>query len=188
MTDAQIEILRDALAAEIREESRAGRLAARDGLLTKLEARGLLNAEEWETLEFEALVSKTMAVHEDLAVIKGIRGENLYHAPVLLSRTYASILARKGSPILLLAGEVRMNSSEYPRPLPLYLCAEPPFDLTNAQIKDTLKEMASNPEYADIACTTTSTGALYLFSSSYLEPAYAAYLAERAETGLLLNP
>jgi hypothetical protein len=35
---------------------------------------------------------------------------------------------------------------------------------------------------------TTSTGAVYLFSSRHLERPYAAFLAERADTGLLLNP
>jgi len=48
--------------------------------------------------------------------------------------------------------------------------------------------MAAGPEFDDISFITTSTGAVYLFSSRHLERPYAAFLAERADTGLLLNP
>jgi hypothetical protein len=79
--------------------------------------------------------------------------ETLYHAPALLSRTYASILDRKTSPLLLIAEEVRRNSAEYPRPVPLDFFEQSPFDLTPEQIEVGLKTMAENPEFVDITYT-----------------------------------
>ena len=136
----------------------------------------------------EALLAETLAANEDLAALTSISGEILYHAPSLLSRTYAAILDRKTSPVLLIAEEVRRNSAEYPRPVPLELFEQSPFDLIPEQIEASLKTMAASPEFDDISFTTTSTGAVYLFSSRHLERPYAAFLAERADTGLLLNP
>jgi hypothetical protein len=104
------------LAEAIREASRAGNLVGRDELLADLTARGLLSDDEPGARDMEALLAETLAANEDLAVISSISGEILYHAPSLLSRTYAAILDRKTSPVLLIAEEVRKNSAEYPRP------------------------------------------------------------------------
>ena len=138
--------------------------------------------------DMEALMAETLAAHPDLAALRSISGQTLYHAPALLSCTYASILDRRDSPVILIAEEIRRNSLEYPRPLPLEIFEESPFDLTPDRIEDSLKIMAASPEFQDITFTTTSTGAVYLFSSRYLERRYAAFLAERADVGLALNP
>jgi hypothetical protein len=177
-----------ALAEAVREASRVGRLIGGDELLIVLKARGSANAEEQDVPDIEALMARTLAVHQDLAALESISGQTLYHAPALLSRTYASILDRKGSPVILIAEEVRKNSADYPRPLPLEIFEGPPFDLTPGQIEDSLKTMAGSPQFQDITFTTTSTGAVYLFSSRYLERPYAAFLAERADVGLASNP
>lgn len=177
-----------ALAEAIRDASAAGKLAGKAELLADLKERGLAGPDEQEGLDFEAQLVKTLANYKDLAAFTSISGETLYHSPSLLSRTYASILDRKGSPVVLIAEEVRRNSAEYPRPLPLELFEEPPFELTPEQIEAALKYMAQSLEFQDITFTTTSTGAVYLFSSRHLERPYAAFLAERADTGLLLNP
>jgi hypothetical protein len=131
------------------------------------------------------LLAETLATYPDLAALTSITGETLYHAPSLLSLTYAGILDRKTSPLLLFAEEVRRSSAEYPRRLPLELFEQSPFDLSPAQIEMVLKSMAATHEFEDISFVTTSTGAVYLFSSRYLERPYAAFLAERADTGLL---
>jgi hypothetical protein len=177
-----------ALAEAVREASRAGRLIGREDLLAGLKLRGLLNADEQDVPDMEALMARTLAVHQDLATLESISGQTLYHAPALLSRTYASILDRKGSPVILMAEEIRGNSADYPRPLPLEIFEASPFDLTPDQIEESLKTMAGSPEFQDITFTTTSTGAVYLFSSRYLERHYAAFLAERADVGLAMNP
>lgn len=177
-----------ALAEAIREASRDGHLVDRDTLTERLRIQGLLCDEPPEAPDMELLLLETLAAHEDLAVFESTSGRALYHVPSLLSRTYASILDRKTSPVLLIAEEVRRNSMEYPRPIPLELFEQSPFDLVPEQIQAALKAMAADPELADITFTTTSTGAVYLFSSRYLERPYAAFLAERADTGLALNP
>lgn len=177
-----------ALAEAIREASGAGQLVGRDALLEELRARGLLDPNESNDPDIEALLAGTLDTNQDLAAMTGITGEILYHAPSLLSRTYASILDRKGSPTLLIAEEVRRNSADYPRPLPLELFEQSPFDLTPEQIEESLKTMAGSPKFEDISFTTTSTGAVYLFSSRHLDRPYAAFLAERADSWLMQNP
>ena len=188
MAGEERETLCQALAEAIREASRAGQLVGRHELLSDLSERTLLDPDATDTPDVEALLAETLATHQDLAALTSITGETLYHAPSLLSRTYASILARKGSPVVLIAEEVRRNSAEYPRPVPLDLFEQPPFDLTPEQIEAGLKTMAASPEFEDISYTSTSTGAVYLFSTRHLERPYAAFLAERADVGLLLNP
>lgn len=188
MNGQENQVLCRTLAETIREASAAGKLVGSDALLAELRARHLLNPDDASDPEMEALLAQTLATHQDLAALTGITGEILYHAPSLLSRSYACILNRKSSPILLIAEEVRRNSAEYPRPLPLDLFEQSPFDLTPEQIEVSLKAMAGNPDFEDISFTTTSTGAVYLFSSRHLERPYAAFLAERADTWLMLNP
>jgi len=188
MLGEERQTLCQALAEAIREASRAGQLVGRDELLANLREHSLLDPDEPDIPDVEPLLAETLATHQDLAAMASISGQTLYHSPSLLSRTYASILDRKGSPVVLMAEEVRRNSSEYPRPVPLDLFEHPPFDLTPEQIDSSLKTIAENPEFQDISYTTTSTGAVYLFSTRYLERLYAAFLAERADVGLLLNP
>lgn len=177
-----------ALADAIREASRAGQLVGRDELFSKLRARGLPDLDESDAPDRESLLTETLAMHQDLEALTSTSGEILYHVPSLLSRSYACILVRKGSPVVLMAEEVRRNSAEYPRPVPLDLFEQPPFDLSPEQIKTSLESMAASSEFQDITFTTTSTGAVYLFSSLHLERPYATFLAERADIGLLLNP
>jgi hypothetical protein len=188
MSEQESKTLCQALAEAIREASRAGQLVGRDELKADLRARSLLGPNEADAPDMEALLAETLAVNEDLTALSSISGESLYHAPSLLSRTYAAILDRKTSPVLLIAEEVRRNSAAYPRPVPLELFEQSPFDLIPEQIEASLKTMATSPEYDDISFTTTSTGAVYLFSSRHLERPYAAFLAERADSELLLNP
>jgi hypothetical protein len=188
MIDEEREALCLAMAEAIREASRAGLLLGKDELSVNLRAHCLLGDDEQAFPDMNALLAETLDIHHDLATLESISGRTLYHAPVLLSRTYAAILDRKASPVALIAEEVRRNSLEYPRPVPLDLFEESPFDLTPEQIGAALKTMGGSPEFRDITYTTTGTGAVYLFSIRYLERGYAAFLAERADTGLLLNP
>jgi hypothetical protein len=188
MTDRRQEDPCGMLAEAIREASRTGRLVGEDELSVALKAHNLFGQNEQDTPDMEALLAETLAAHDDLAALVSISGRTLFHAPALLSRTYAAILDRKGSPVALIAEEVRRNSAEYPRPVPLELFEQTPFDLTPEQIETSLKTMAESPEFQDITYTTTSTGAIYLFSSHHLDRTHAAFLAERADVGLLMNP
>jgi hypothetical protein len=188
MTGEEREAVLRALAEEVREASREGRLVGGDELAACLRAQALLGGDERDVPDVDGLMAETLAAHEDLAALASISGKTLYHAPGLLSRTYASILDRKGSPVVLMAEEIRRNSADYPRPVSVELFEESPFDLSPGQIESCLKSMAANPEYRDITYTITSTGAVYLFSDRHLDRPLAAFLAERADTGLAQNP
>ncbi len=133
------------------------------------------------------ILPEILAQHPDLACFEGISGQTLFHAPELLSRTYARILDRKGSPLTLMAEEIRANSRDYPRPVPVELFEAAPFDLGPEDIEQALRAMAASPAYQDIAFTTTASGAVHLFSTLHLERGYAAFLAQRAES-LADNP
>ena len=50
------------------------------------------------------------------------------------------------------------------------------------------KTFKPGTEDGALAVQVSGFAAIYLFSSRHLERPYAAFLAERADTGLLLNP
>lgn len=186
----------------VREASGQGRLAAIEDLLAALEADGAFLSPvglspvglapagpqaEGPGEDMPALLAAALADAPEVARLQSLSGVVLYHAPDLLSHTYARILDRKGSPLLLMAGEIRANSRDYPRPLPVELFQAPPFDLTPEEIGQALQGMATDPKFHDISSTTTPSGAVFLFSTRHLEPGYALFLAQRAES-LTENP
>lgn len=202
--------LAEAAAEAVREASRALRLVSRDEVLETLVARGFRDALEatadddreaapvavagesdgqqpTPSGDADARLAAILADHPGIASFASLSGRTAYHAPELLSRTYARILDRQGSPVTLVAEEIRTNSRDYPRPLPVALFEAPPFGLTPETITSVLRAMAASPEHRDITFTTASTGAVYLFSSLYLERNYATFLADRAET-MDMNP
>lgn len=198
MTPEGLARLAGAAAEVVFQASREGRLSTREEVLEALVAGGHFRqaegpddtgdaAQELAVKEAAAALAGVLASHPGLASLESLSGQAAYHAPELLSRTFARILDRKGSPLLLMAEEIRANSRDYPRPVPLELFEAPPFDLTPEVIGHALRAMAANPEYQDITFTPTATGAVYLYSSLHLERGYAAFLAQRAES-LAMNP
>ncbi len=188
--------LTEAVMKAVREASQELRLTTREEVLEALVAGGSFQQAEGQgdvdnarqTLaEAEAALAGILAGHPGLASFQGLSGQTVYHAPDLLSQTYARILDRKGSPLALMAEEIRTNSRDYPRPVPVELFQAPPFDLTPEDIDHVLRAMAAGPDYQDITFTAASTGAVYLFSTLHLERGHAAFLAQRAET-LAMNP
>lgn len=183
--------LAEAAADVVRAASRRQRLATCGDVLEGLGALGLLGAAEGaaggpdsganEGAQVLALLPGLLAQHPDLACFEGLSGQTLYHAPELLSGTYARILDRKGSPLQLMAEEIRLNSREYPRPVPVELFEAEPFGLSPEEIAQALRAMADSPEFQDITFTATPEGAVYLFSSRHLERGYAEFLARQAE-------
>jgi len=176
-----------AILADIAPEGEAHATAAPPVAPLPETAAGLEGLAALDRQELSALLGAVLAAHPGLAVLQGVSGQTLHHAPDLLSRTYARILDRKGSPLLLVAGEIRANSRDYPRPVPVELFKRPPFDLTPEDIAQALAAMAASPEYQDIGSVTTGTGAVHLFSTRHLERGYALFLAQRSES-LEMNP
>ncbi len=195
MTPEGLAAFTEAAREAVREASRQGRLATREDLLAALEADGAFltpaGLEPDPRLatpgDRDALLAATLAASPDVVSFQGLSGQTVYHAPELLSRTYARILDTKGSPLLLMAEEIRSNSRDYPRPVPLELFEAPPFELAPEDIGQALRTMAAEDGFQDITFTTTATGAVFLFSTRHLERGYAAFLAQRAES-LAQNP
>lgn len=185
----------DAVVETVREASRNLRLVAPEEVRAALEADGAFLAavgtapgeQDASAEDLQALLGGILAGHPGIASLQSLSGQTVYHAPDLLSHTYARILDRKGSHLLLMAEEIRANSRDYPRPVPVELFEAPPFDLTPEEIDLALRAMSASPDHQDITFTTTSAGAVFLFSSLHLERGYAAFLAQRAES-LVLNP
>lgn len=187
----------------VRAINRQGRGASVTEVLSALAGQGLDTAAPDQPGQMEAApdqagraeaapaqtsrVKAALAAHPGIRSFTGLDGGQVYHDPALVSATYARILDRKASPIRLMTEEIRLNSREYPRPVPLELFEAPPFSLTPEDIAGLLPAMAGNPEFADIACAVTADGALYLYSTQSLEPAYAEFLAEHARN-LARNP
>lgn len=195
MTPEATAAFTEAAVEAVREASRQGRLATRADLLTALEAGGASLApvgvppEDQPTApnDRDTQLAAVLAAAPGIISFQSLSGQTVYHDPDLLSRTYARILDSKDSPLLLMAEEIRINSRDYPRPVPVELFEAPPFELTPQDIEQALRVMAADAAFQDITFTPTATGAVYLFSTLHLERGYAAFLAQRAES-LAMNP
>ena len=173
----------------IREASEEGRLLAKTELLRLLRERPI--APDAPALPLEALeeeIAASLAGDPDLAVVHGPDGGEFYRCASLMSATYAGILAGKRAPCLLMAETVRKNSKEYPRPVALDIFEYPPFDLEPDCIRNCLQRMAEDADFADISFVESSVGTVYLYSTRHLDRGHAAFLAERLDVDLALNP
>ena len=63
-----------------------------------------------------------------------------------------------------------------------------PFGMRREEIPLCRDRMAGLDAYQDIARTTTSAGNSFLYSKTYLDPDYAATLAQRVAVGQYDNP
>jgi hypothetical protein len=174
----------------IRERSKAGQLIQFEEIFTELTKQGLLKSEVAdERPHVEAILRETIEKNEDLKEMFNRDGIPYYYSAQSLSEAYARILVRKEeNPLLLMAEIVRENSAIYPRPVPLDLFKESPFDLTQEEILERLKKMGEQGEYQDISQTTTSIGTIFLYSKRHLDSGYASMLAEWLDVGQANNP
>ena len=181
---------RHAAAHIIRKTSETGCLASSPEILEGLIEQNLLPAASDEPApDLESLLATTVEEHEDLKELRFPDGNPRYFSVQFLSETYARILLQKeGDPRDLIAEIVRENSARYPRPTSLDIFQSPPFDLTCDQIQTCQEQMSGREGYQDIAQTRTSVGTVFLYSATYLDPAYAAMLAEWLDVGRFSNP
>jgi hypothetical protein len=177
-----------AILETIREASAQIRLIGLDEILERLRARGL--AARLENRPGVDPCLRLAAVLPELPNITSFvsrSGRTLCHDRTLLSHTYARFLDNKDVAEVLLAEEIRANSRDYPRPVPVELFEKTPFDLTPETIEAALEAMAANPQFQDITAIRTSMGTVYLFSSLYLGHDHAAFLAEQ-DASCAMNP
>ncbi len=187
---AQSEQIHLAIAAIIRDKSRTKQLIQLDEIVDELNRQGFLESKNgYQETDFEPIVRESLKKNEDLREINGRNGTIYYYSAESLSETYVGLLVGKEEgPLQLIAETVRQNSATYPRPVPLDIFEQPPFDLTEEQILESLEAMGQQELYRDIVRTTTSIGTIFLFSSRHLHPDHASTLAEWLDVGQMSNP
>lgn len=174
----------------IQKKSEAGQLISKKEIFQNLIDQKVLKSDLPDKgSEFETLLRKTMEGNSDLREFPGKDGLPHYYSSQCMSELYLRILLHKGEdPLQLIAEIIRENSSLYPRPVPIDIFFDSPFDLTEEEILICLGKMSAQEEYQDITRTKTSTGAVFLYSSHYLDSGYASMLAEWFDVGQAENP
>ena len=179
-----------AVAAMTRQCSEAGQLISGSEILRRLTDQHLLPSPAADPgKEVGSLLQKAMDRHADLKELASQDGSPQYYSSLHMTQPYARILLQKqGDPLQLIAGIVRQNSAVYPRPVPLDIFTQHPFDLNLDQVSHLLEQMEEGVEYRDIVSTATSTSRVFLYSTLHLEPDYASMLAEWLDVGQFENP
>ena len=135
---------------------------------------------EWVLVEDEnaAPVRKEIKCNR-IKVLMGMHSYYLYDE-TLMTASYArwAFLAAEDSPVVTFVECVREDSRVYPRPYAAECLKNPPFRMTDEQIEETWQAVRDSGNYPDIERTEASNGDVYYYSTQYLEPGYAASLAE----------
>ena len=135
-----------------------------------------------------ALLAELLAENDDVAVFTAWDNKEYYHYKPQMSSLYARILSTANNKMVQVASVVRESSRDYPRPVALEIFEYPPFLFEADALQQCLRDMAENPEYADIKFTESSVGTVYLYSTRYLDEDYAAFLAENEDVGAIARP
>ncbi|WP_307982253.1 hypothetical protein [uncultured Senegalimassilia sp.] len=135
---------------------------------------------EWVLVEDEnaAPVRKEIKCNR-IKVLMGMHSYYLYDE-TLMTASYArwAFLAAEDNPVVTFVECVREDSRVYPRPYAAECLKNPPFRMTDEQIEETWQAVRDSGNYPDIERTEASSGDVYYYSTQYLEPGYAASLAE----------
>lgn len=135
---------------------------------------------EWALVEDEsaAPVRKEIKCNR-IKVLMGMHSYYLYDE-TLMTASYArwAFLAAEDNPVVTFVECVREDSRVYPRPYAAECLKNPPFRMTDDQIEETWQAVRDSGNYPDIERTEASNGDVYYYSTQYLEPGYAASLAE----------
>jgi hypothetical protein len=180
-----------AAADRVREKSKAGQLASAEEVLLSLQGGkdGARPDAAQDAALAISLLNSMVAENKDLKEIRTRGGTSFYYSCAFMGEEYARLLLRRGEGALpVIADLVRDDSERYPRPTPLAIFEEPPFDLNTEQIHSCLQEMSGREEYQDISQVSTSLGHVFLYSSKRLDRDYALMLAEWIDVGQFENP
>jgi hypothetical protein len=174
----------------VREKSKAGRLVSTEELLLTVEAQDAAKPEAAEApARAESWLIDMMEKNKDLKAICAKSGASFCYSSLFMSEPYARILLRKKEGAAdLIANTVREDSDRYPRPTPLDIFKEAPFDLNQEELFSCLEGMSNREEFQDIGQVSTSMGHVFLYSSRYLDRDYALMLAEWIDVGQFENP
>ncbi len=179
---------REAVIKFVERSSAAGRFVTAEDIRNELAAT-IGPLERLDLDAFGQFLKEPVVRNEELKEVAGGDGVARYYSGRAMTDAYAGLLIRKGQdPLLLVTDIVRENSRLYPRPVPLGMFGDTPFDLTPEEVSSCLGRMAGREEYGDIRRTTTSIGTVFLYSTLHLEPDYASFLAEWIDVGQLNSP
>ena len=135
---------------------------------------------EWVLVEDEnaAPVRKEIKCNRIKALV-GMHSYYLYDE-TLMTDNYArwAFLAAEDNPVVTFVECVREDSRVYPRPYAAECLKNPPFRMTDEQIEETWQAVRDSGNYPDIERTEASNGDVYYYSTKYLQPGFAASLAE----------
>lgn len=179
-----------AIATMIRQSSEAGQLISESDILRRVADQHLINSPAADPgEEFAVILKRAVDGSEDLHELAAQDGSRRYYSSQFMTQAYATILLqRQGDHLRFIAEVVRQNSAIYPRPVPLDIFTQPPFELNQQEVLSHLERMAAEEEYRDILPITTSASRVFLFSTLHLEPEHAAMLAEWLDVGQHNNP
>lgn len=179
-----------AITALIRQSSEAGQLISDSEIIRHVTDEHLVISRAADPSQDAAdILRKIVGKSEDLHELAAQDGSRRYYSSNFMTGAYAMILVQKqGDPLRLIAESVRQNSKLYPRPIPLDIFAQPPFDFTRQEVLRYLEQMGAEEEYRDILQTTTSASRVFLYSALHLEPEHASMLAEWLDVGQFDNP
>ena len=144
--------------------------------LTPLSSLG----EIFPDLEPEKVKQYALAILEDINYpdvrqVAGPTGLVYLYSLNHMTETYARLLARVEAkdPAALVAETVREESLIYPRPTKVALFYAPVFQLQECNMPIIVESVLARPEYKDIKKIDAPTGAIYLYSEMYMNPALA---------------
>jgi hypothetical protein len=174
----------------IRKMSGEGLFAGEEDVREEIAALGLLPITQEEgPAALVEILALALERNPDLTVVGDRAGGRRYYSSQFMTGAYAGLLLRcSGDPLPFIAATVRENSALYPRPLPLGAFERRPFAMPREQLLRCLEQMAAREGYRDIARTRTSAGNEFLYSTTHLDPDYAAVLAEWIDVGQYDNP
>ncbi len=189
MTEGKVPVLQG-IADIVREKSKGGQLVSSEELFQGLKPENGAAADDGEApVSPETIVGRLMAEHGDVKELRAKDETSFCYSSLFMSETYAALLLRREEgPAALIADTVREDSDRYPRPTPLDIFKEPPFDLNQEELLSCLETMSKQEDYQDIRQVSTSIGHVFLYSSKYLDQDYALMLAEWTDVGQFENP
>ncbi len=179
-----------AMAALIRERSEGGALVSQDELIRHVSEQQFFKSQAQNPVgEIRTIFDKLILENEDLQQCAATEGSLCYYSSRSMSRTYAGLrLHKQADPLRLIAEHVRQNSAVYVRPMPLEIFTQAPFDFSDQQMMDYLKQMAEIEGYRDVMPIKTSGARVFLYSRLHLDPEHALMLAEWLDVGQFENP
>ena len=128
--------------------------------------------------------------YKDITLVYDAEGALYLYSQDHMTARYARILLQveTNDASTLIAETVREESKIYPRPTPVELLTESPYNIDAAEIEALVDRTTESEEFKDIKRIAASTGAVYLYSDLHMSEAWARSLIESAETDYDENP